>query len=565
MSNPYGYDPNLPNGAEVLFIPAINPIGTFDASWDGTTLTCASMSDRCSITVRRPEDLPASARLAGERLSGASSLGLALMLLFVAHHEAIPSPHFRQELHVLTGLVLMIRNRSIDRNAPVLDDALIEQQARERMEASQRDEMRRLDVPEGPWNAARTLFAYGAAAWQLRGRDAWIWFTLPLFVNGEQMRDKPGGVVPLDNRQIVWRSAGVALTNQLREQLPVRFPADRAPISTLTAWQSVAPGAAHLVDIVRAAMAVPPVGHRTLNAPTGTLDLARTFIPPEDSDKPIPVLTTSARRIVRSLLRTDRPYPRFLDRLLEVDIPVDAVPELADWFAKEVSALWLIPTSQGLWVALRDQRADRAWFWWQPSMEQGDRFIMSANPRVWPATHLLLCTLWHDLCAEAEVISEAPAGSTTPASKSTGPDGQPKGRLRGRAVGPAIVTLPPHTSPTHVQWASPEERKAIRSTTRRGHAYRRLPEGWEDLAQQSAPPTKAQRGYQQRREAAIARAEEYGQEPPPIGYTYVRPYGQIDTIGPLQPRVRVRPRGLFTLALELPVIGQEIADATEGD
>lgn len=250
-----------------------------------------------------------------------------------------------------------------------------------------------------------------------------------------------------------------------------------------------------------------------------------------------------------------RPLPRFLGRDLDLSIP-RALRALTDGY--DIGGMRIQVGRQGLWVALLDRDGVcGAKLWWMPSMtDQLPASPISIAPSVWLAVNLVLAAYWHDLHAQAVVITASPEEATERTRTQTSTPSQAMSRRRsGERMLPPTTRrassskraggsdVDANTSSGHTAWPDAEDDVITDLTACAGH-YRILPAGWE--------MRQTRHDVQKRRQAAIARAQQNGHPPPPEGMTYVSPYVRAGRASrQMHPSVRVRSRGLLHAALAL--------------
>jgi hypothetical protein len=259
---------------------------------------------------------------------------------------------------------------------------------------------------------------------------------------------------------------------------------------------------------------------------------------------------TALHDLARVLLaERDRPVPRLLHRVIDIAVPHDLFPRLARW---QIALLRVQPFPDGMFVAALDATgASMAAAWWPARPDTAARHPLSFPAAAWVVLHPVLAGIWHDLCADALQVPDA-----RPPRPHPRPEREPPPRAaRGRS--PCV--LPPPRPVPRVAWASADDRARIaRACALRG-AYRRLPPAWEQRVGRD--------DFCTRRQAAADRATRYGYPPPPPGFTFVRPHTRgIGEPDPGQhPAARVRPRGLFALALGLQNVPEETVPEEDDD
>lgn len=256
----------------------------------------------------------------------------------------------------------------------------------------------------------------------------------------------------------------------------------------------------------------------------------------------------SVAEVAESLMHSvDRPFPRLIDAVIQIDIP----PGLRElWSRFRIGVIRAHVMVGGMVIALYDMDGvHSATVWWRAHADAWKRCPGSLAPIAWVMLHLTASAIWHDLCAEA--ITVIPRGPTELRKREAAsmPQGRPIPVLRSGSR-----SLPPRIrldEPMLAQWGDAAEHARIQSAIARRAHYRRLPGGWE---------TRATKDARQRRSMANERARALGLPDPPPGYTVVRPaavVGRGANDGAEMPAIPVRCRGLLAASLAMREIAHE--------
>jgi len=222
--------------------------------------------------------------------------------------------------------------------------------------------------------------------------------------------------------------------------------------------------------------------------------------------------------------------------VFEAELP-PALPLVA-WGVHRLRLVALRPGR--IWAAILGANGETlAAFPWLPDGTRLEGGMMIPD-WAWGALDLALSALWHDLCVAGP---EAVPGTRVGASP-------PRGDPSPRPSSPRPAYLPRPRAALHglgkpAPWGKPEERAVIRRAAAAIHAVRGHYRRHEYAAERRDDKARAK----QLREAAAARAAQFGLPPPPPGYTFVSPHirgGEPE--GERTPIRQVRARGLAALS-----------------
>lgn len=516
----------LANGSRTELIWKDLQVDRFlEISWVGnTTLILSTFESALTLSLKQRQHFPETARLAGGTIPDLP-LATALALAFIAHSHQLPS---RTQVGILGKLAVEIEARvDFDASVPQLSASQVTEAVRQACAA--RTEA--VSPPAGVWNAARFLIGLGKALWELRGAEAAWWGSVPAYGDADD---------PFATRAQLSVLASLLLSEEQRKGIP--YPLGNPPTTdSWLEWIVLAAGPNKPSPLVRA----PSRGGEAYN-------LIRSEEVPDElqlSPRHAHQLHQLAVQLVRSALR---PTPRYLGRVVRVEIPSDLLPRLAQW---HIDSILVQIEHGGLYVSLFDQKKlGAASAWWSIDLPSDPNLLRV--PATFPASLMILLSavlaaLWHDLCAESIVLpppdelqGDAPSSQPTPLP------GTKQGKKKHGKPAQRYISLPPvKRAPQTVQWADAVDREALRHATRGGHGYRPLPTGWEERQER--------RDFQERQREAALRAQKYLYPPPPLGFTYVKPFvrgaslGEISEEEGAQPLPKVRSRGLFSLILGL--------------
>ena len=343
-------------------------------------------------------------------------------------------------------------------------------------------------VPTEPWPRARWLIRLAAAVWTCRGDEA-----------------RPWGRIPLEAWDTIISTPATMTFSLLAGWCrPPTLPIPYADTMELAAdayieWMSLAVGPTPPPRILR------PDG---LGAPTESpLAMSADDTHALSHDRGTLFIDTA-----RSLLTTpQRPGPRYVQRALLLDVPLDLLPELRPW---GLARVLVIPEHQGLWCSLLDAHdVSVGAIWWDATPDTASAVPLAVPPSFWVCLHLLLAALWFDLCQERLVLSGDSRQGTDVQTPASHPSSQ---RPQKRRLPPPRSKPHQRHAPQHVTWIAEANRAQLQRTVLLGNAYRRLPAGWEDRI--------ALPDFHRRRAAAEQRARDHGAAPPPPGWTFVQPF-----------------------------------------
>lgn len=480
-------------------------LGTwFNATWTKPTTFQFIMDGAIvDLTVSQRKNIWQAARHAGERI--ASEPDAPVDVLFVLAAMALLEEEPDQD-------VLMVAARFGQGDLNYQSDPrtvrLRDSEVRELVQSAISRRVN-LEVPSNGWNIARALIMFGQELWKLKGDDARFY----------------GGIdwtQDIAKFHVLMNGAGiVACTRKLQQSLPVPV-SDRR--EALPDWLALAQGPEPIPPEI-----IPDgLGCDYKDNPLVKENTDRGFDLPYEQGM---ILHTMSKTLLET---ADRPFPRYIGRMLEIAIDYRLIGQLAPW---GIAAFRVIPHRRGLWIAAVDREGRHAAVsWWSALSSSATVAPLTFPSALWVLVHAFACALWHDLCADSVEIAPPPGAETYGVPQKTSRK-HPKHRQKS-------IVLPPARY-ARASWGSEEERELLAHYRSIDPGYRALPEGWEQ--RQHKPD------FQRRQERAAKRAEDAGMEPPPPGYTFVkgtyRPSTQIATAETR--KTNVRSRGLFNLALTL--------------
>lgn len=462
------------------------------------------------ITMRSSAQLVEAARAVGQALVlHSDSLTCLLLLVYIVRTTRIPDQHACNTCQIAARQFQACADHLPQRIIESVSDRQIDQLVQETLTVGQE----RLTFHGDMWALARTLFAYAAALWHLRGARAAYWGSLDI----RQHPNNATMIILVLLSGLVPPAPGV---------LPVPFAPRVLLHYAVLDWLALAAGPTDPpFALVGAGIGMETNAHMALGRTDerGNLSLAHGK-----------ALSDLAATLLAS---TERPAPRHIGKMLDIAIPPDLIGRLAVF---DVTGVLVVPHQHGLWIAAQDEHGTSvALAWWSAAASSAERAPLTFPPAGWMLIHTLLAALWHDLCADAIEVDARPSPRTTGIY-------DPHGRQTPPAQHHRRVMLPPVRY--RARWGSDEERRILSHYTLVDVGYRRLPRGWQERCERA--------DFERRQEAAAVRARANGYDAPPPGFTYVAPHQRPVmrlTGEPVMPRetMKVRSRGLFTLLLGL--------------
>jgi hypothetical protein len=462
-------------------------------------------------------------------------LHLVLAYLAIAHH--VPSPAQLQ-------LMRAVAEPAEGKIAPSGEQLLTREIRHLVQEEFAARGQETVPLPSGLWNTARGLVVTGEQAWQLRGEQAYFWGTYPsyspvLFDTSQRQRIQLAAL------------AGMVATPDIYARLPIPAAPGAAPEEIWLDYISLAGGSGTPDPLLRPA-GLGAFGSSPLenNPDPRWLALSRTHGH---------ALNGIAAAVLASA--SIRP-PRYIGRVLELDVPHQLLPELRPW---GIAGLVIQVEATGLYVSVRDDAGrSMAAAWWPARTDSAERTPLSYTPASFVLLHPVMASVWHDLKADAVVLEKpdlliggrGASSPSKPAKKRRGQAGRKKS---------SKIYLPPVRVVDKAQWGSSADRRTLQTATARGHGYRPLPVGWEEREQAARDQFQlggSMPALLRRREEANRRAAEHNYPPPPPGFTYVQPFW-TGGAKPLEEAAErgsipsVRAKGLFSLVLGLQSHGIE--------
>jgi hypothetical protein len=528
----------LSNGTVLEIERHTLPSPAFGGRWEGKhRFRLFANRHVLTLSLRHPEQIFESAALAGAALqaqSPDSQFALALLLAFISVKRDLPEKDDAVRISEICAFLAA----PAARDPRVLDDEDIRALARQSFVLRESEDLP--PAPAGVWNAARYLLCCGEQAWQLRGEQARFWGSFPAW-------DAPGSEAERIRQQrgLLAKVAALGLTRQQRAALPL--PVAPAAVLEFAWWDWIALAAG------------PTSPQRTLRPGWGLGEFRGSKL--EASLNPYYLaLSVEHSRSLETLARTllvkpERPYPRYIGRVLALGLPLRLLPRLRGW---GIDRLLVQVEAHGLYLSTLDRAGGCIGAaWWEPDPTPHVRVPSCFPAAAWMVLHAVCAALWRDLCANAIVVGPRPSPLTSGAP--TGDRGGGKKRRKKRPGG--RISLPPvRSAPARAEeatWAEGDDQERIERTARTANWYRLLPGGWE---QREAKPD-----FQRRRAQAIARARAALQPDPPPGFTFVHRLTEEERLARLpdeSPPI-VRARGLLALSLVLQEQAIEFATREE--
>ena len=238
------------------------------------------------------------------------------------------------------------------------------------------------------------------------------------------------------------------------------------------------------------------------------------------------------------LLSRERPYPRYLGRLLDVQLPLRLLPLLRRW---GIERLLVQVEATGLQATVLNRAGGCIGAsWWEASRSAYQRCPMNFPAAAWLLLHAILAAFWWDACAN--VIEVGPK----PPTMTDGTAEVKRGRNKKKKRTPRLYLPPVRVVPLEkASWSDSGDQERIQRAAQTAHWYRLLPAGWEERA--------AKADFQRRRALAIERARSALQPDPPPGFTFVHRLTEEERLALAtgKPATPVLARGLLALSLVL--------------
>lgn len=238
-----------------------------------------------------------------------------------------------------------------------------------------------------------------------------------------------------------------------------------------------------------------------------------------------------------------RPLPRLIGKLVRIPLPTHLLPVWKSW---DISSLAAQIHAEGMYLSLRSHADDAvSVVWWDADPSSVSKTPLTMPPAAWVLTHATAAAIWHDLCAEAIIVTD-PAHPAISSAHERGHRSPPQSAMpkHQRQNRRKSMLLPPRRAAYAAgTWGDAAEHDQICAAIARSAHYRRLPTGWHER--------EDQRVVIARRRAAADRAQRSGFPAPPPGYTFVRAtsvVGGSSTESNVPPRT-LRCQGLLALSL----------------
>ncbi len=507
----------LDNGTQIELAHHAFGTASFGVRWQGAT-SLAFFAGPFVLTLRlhTRQQVFESAALAGpaiERCSAAAPFALCLFLAYVAHKRDLPD---RDNARRISEVAIFANPGPGVR--PMTDEEL-------RQNAAQAfkphgSEFLQL-APPGKWNLARFLLHCGDRSWELQGQEAWFWGSFPTGQGVEQEEE-----LKLQ-RAILSKLAALTFTPKTRSQLSI--PLAASPHLEFAWWDWMA------------LLAGP---HKPLRAlRLGGLGEFRGSVLETNVDPYNLALSVEHTRALKTvaytlLLERERPYPRYLGRLLDVHLPLRLLPLVRRW---GIERLLVQVEATGFYASVLDRVGGCIGAaWWEASHSTQERCPMNFPAAAWLLLHAILAAFWKDACSNVIEVGSKPSTmirSTVEAK----PARKKKKKRQGRLYLPPIRAVPLET----ITWAGRGDQERIERAVQTAHWYRLLPAGWEGRAGQA--------DFQRRRALAIERARSALQPDPLPGFTFVHRPTEEERLAQAEgkPATPVLARGLLALSLVL--------------
>ena len=510
------------------------------AYWQGGTTLHLVLWDRV-VTLALPKRaaLGEAASRAGLTLPQAGlsrpPFLLFLVLAYLALAQRLPSPAQLQ-------LMLAVADPAEGKIDPAGEQLPARELRRLVQEEFAAMEAETVPLPTGLWNTARGLVLTGELAWQLRGELACFWGSYPSY--SPQLFDR-------SQRQRIQLAAlaGMVATPELYARLPIPAAARAAPEEVWLDFISLAGGSGRPDPFLRPA----GLGSFGSSPLENNPDPKRLALSRAQGNR----LSTIAAAVLADM--GNRP-PRYIGRVLELDLPHSLLPQLRPW---GIEGLVVQIEPDGMYISVRDASGrSMAAAWWKASPASSRRTPLSYTPASWVLLHPICSSVFRDAKADG-VVLEKPQLLT--ADQGTVQQKKSSKRHKKERRGPSKpgrIYLPPVRVVDKAAWGSPADRRTLQTATAGGHGYRPLPAGWEEREQ--AAWLQVQQGGSlppilRRRDEAARRAAEHDYPEPPPGFTYVAPFWRGGAKPDEGDAARaagipsVRAKGLFSLVLGLQV------------
>ena len=510
----------LDNGTSLELVRhARADVAIFGVRWlDGQGRSLAFFADRCELTLRLAASHQAfeSAAQAGsaiERLYPAAPFALYLLLAFVAYRRDLPD---REDARRISEVAAFVKAQP---TAGEISDEELRQHAPLAFDPGGGEFIELF--PAGRWNLARFLLHCGEHAWRLRGQQAWFWGSFPTGVTLEYEEEAKL------QRGILAKQAALVLSPMVRGQLSIPLADPLQPEFAWWDWMVLVAGP----HTPQRAMRPGGLGEFHGSVLETNLDPYKLALSVEHAL----ALKTVAATL---LLERERPYPRYIGRLLDVRLPLRLLPLLRSY---GIERLLVVVEATGLYASVLDKAEGCIGAaWWEAAPAAEGRCPMNFPAAAWTLLYAVLAAFWKDACANVIVVGPRPPTTTGGAAEAKQAHKRKKKRKR-RLYLPPVRTLPAEPA----SWSDRDDQEHIQRAAQTAHWYRLLPVGWPERA--------AKADFQRRRALAIQRARSALQPDPPPGFTFVHRLTEEERLGQAagKPATTVVARGLLALSLVL--------------
>jgi hypothetical protein len=346
----------LDNGTQLeLTRDSLKSPAPFGVLWQGEhSLVLYALDHTLTLTLRDRRQAYASAAMAGaalEQHACAVPVALYLLLAYVARTQTLPEMGVTERILAVASF--------LDPQPATLQ--LTEAEIRERaaLALGQHENEFLLPEVEGSWNLARFLLRCGELAWQLCGERAWFWGSYPMGVTWEQS----------DQAKSMrgWFSKLAAIMFSPKMGRYLSMPLCACPVLEFAWWDQMALSTGR----GRPDCALRPGGG--LGEYHGSVFEAN----PDPYYLGLTLAHAQALQAVASALlcERERPYPRYMGRVLEVRLPLQLFPRLQKW---GIERLLVQVEATGLYISVLDEHGSCIGAsWWEASSLSDERCPMN--------------------------------------------------------------------------------------------------------------------------------------------------------------------------------------------
>jgi hypothetical protein len=282
------------------------------------------------------------------------------------------------------------------------------------------------------WDAARWLCLLSTEMWALRGEAAHRILSVPLVAG-------PAFAQAQRNRLVATAVAGLLWTPQIHKLLPFRDVNALGGVY-MRRWADLAAGPRDLPAVVRATLEASEGLSQWADitqvspAQEAELDAAKEKLANQDARS----LSDEDQQFAANLLGLQGAPPRYVGQTHQLHL--DDLPELMDMLTAAGMASPLVSVHQdGLWltwrwIARQTSPDSTKAIWWSPRLPHAASTPLGLAG-IWCRIHLLLASIWHDLCAPETVVAliEHPVGEGRAVSYQTRLKFEARSQLRQHA------------------------------------------------------------------------------------------------------------------------------------